>query len=379
MQKLKTNLGFTLIELSIVLIISSLILVGALQAYEIYDEKQKMERSTALMADVEQAILNFVQEEGRFPCPAPVNGSAAGNDYDLEQCSTANGVTRTNAGAGNILIGKLPAETLDISNSYMKDVHGNYLVYAITEAATIDESVTGAIQVIEEGIDEDSSSSTYGQLVPLQTHNNVLYSVVSLGDNYVGAYQHDGSQQIECAGTQKEIENCDNDGVFISSLFSERDDVDEFYDDKIAFKTKLNGLVSNVPDALFSAKRDVDFTEVSPKRYEILSDDVYASWEWTCDTSSDIGCSNPSVSSGSHFLELKNGDEVNAAVLRGADISIIDSSGNVVPLDSRQVDKEFVFATNPSSSKDNGFSVNQYIGGNEMQGGSYTQDFYMYK
>lgn len=375
----KSNFGFTLIELSIVLVISSLLLVGALQAYKIYDEKQKMERATALMADIDQAILNFVQEEGRFPCPAPVNGSAAGNNYDLEQCNTVNGVKRVNAGSGNILIGKLPAETLEISNSYMKDAYGNYLVYAITEAATIDESVTGAIRVIEEGVDEDGGSTTYGQLVPLQIHNNVLYSVVSLGSSYVGAYQHDGSQQIACSGTQKEVENCDDDGVFISSLFSERNDVDDFYDDKISFKTKLNGLVSNIPDALFSAKRGVDFKEVSPKRYEILTDDVYASWEWTCDTSSDINCGITSQSSGSYFLELKKGDEVNANVGRGNNIRITDNDGNSIALDNRQIDKEFIFATNPSSSKDNGFSVNRYIGGNEMTGGSYSQIFYMYK
>ena len=37
---------------------------------------------------------------------------------------------------GRVLIGKYPVATLGLSNDYMKDVHGNYLIYAVTQAAT---------------------------------------------------------------------------------------------------------------------------------------------------------------------------------------------------------------------------------------------------
>ncbi len=235
-----TQSGFSLIELSVVLVIIGFMVVAALQAYRIYDEKSKIERMNILMATVDQTLQKFYEAEGRFPCPAAVNGSAAGNDYDAEECGGRFGVLNVaGTGTGRVLIGKVPAATLGLSSDYMRDIYGSYLTYAVTQAATVDGgSVQGEIRVREENIDRAAGSSTFGQIVELENHTNITYLIISAGPSRIGAYNHAGVQAQACAGSSKDRENCNGDGVFISSLLSHASNGNNagFYDDRVAFR-----------------------------------------------------------------------------------------------------------------------------------------------
>ena len=231
--------GFTLIELSIVLVITSLILVGAIQAFQVFNEKQKIERINLLIASIDQAISNFPSKidpitdlpYGRLPCPAPMNGVIAGSDYNIEDCSI---VPVSVAGGDPVLVGKIPTATLGLSSGMMRDVYGNHLIYAVTGSSTNNltyRSTAGAIEVIDEG--EDLS-------LPSTTIPDVQYLVVSTGGSGVGAYAFDGTQPIACAGAgSKDGENCDGDATFISSVRSDPGNVN-FYDDHI----NLGGLTA---------------------------------------------------------------------------------------------------------------------------------------
>lgn len=261
--------GFTLLELSIVLIIGGLMVVGAIEAYTIYTHKQKIERTKALMTDIDQYLSGFPSKTipssitadargrlsgtpySRLPAPAPLNGSAAGNDYDTEVTNTTaainaavasgNLIRVTGASGGNVLIGKLPAATLGISNDYMRDAYGNYLLYAVTEAAVTSLNFSGAIEVIEEGIDYRSGSPTEGELIEHETHPNVQYVVVSMGETANGAIDFNGDRigNVCPANTVKESENCDmNDATFRLSMLHERN-TNDFYDDAMIFESHV--------------------------------------------------------------------------------------------------------------------------------------------
>lgn len=252
----KHQSGFTLIELSIVLIISGIMIVVAIEAYTIYDEKRKAEQINMQMADLDQYIKNFPSminpatvdpttgigtPYGRFPCPAPMDGTGAGNDFDTEDCSITPiaGVQPDGSNGGTpVLIGKIPAATLGLHSDYMRDPYGNYLLYAVTQGAANSATygtTSGAIQVIEEGIDHNPASATLGNIIELERHNNVQYMVASMGDTGAGAYAFNGEQPVACPdNTIKEHENCDGDARFITSLLSERN-TNSFYDDKLLF------------------------------------------------------------------------------------------------------------------------------------------------
>jgi prepilin-type N-terminal cleavage/methylation domain-containing protein len=238
--------GFTLIELSIVLVITSLILVGAIQAFQIFNEKQKIERMNLLMTSIDQSISNFPTKinsatgmpYGRLPCPAPMNGSAAGNNYNAEDCA----IVPVNGTAGApVLIGKIPAATLGLSSAMMRDIHGHYLIYAVTLSSTVSatySTTAGAIQVVDEG--EDLS-------LPPTTIPDVRYVVVSMGNSGTGAYAFDGTQPIACAdGASKDGENCDGNATFIASVRSDPGNA-RFYDDRINFVSSLTSVLGAPP------------------------------------------------------------------------------------------------------------------------------------
>ncbi len=229
--------GFSLIELAVVMVVTGLLLVGAIRAYTIYDAKSKMDRMNILMVTLDQTLQAYYKAERRFPCPAPLNGSTAGNSFDSENCAAGSILSVAGTNGGQVLIGKIPAATLGLSNDYMRDIHGSYLTYAVTQSATVaGGSVRGAINVREENIDRAAGSSTFGQLVEIENHNNITYLVTSAGPSKVGAYSYEGIQTIACSNNSKESENCDNDGVFLASLLSHGNDSSAFYDDKLTFK-----------------------------------------------------------------------------------------------------------------------------------------------
>lgn len=251
--------GFSLIEIAIVMCISGLLLVAGLRIYTVYQQKAEIERANILMATIDQTLTAFYKSEGRLPCPAPINGSAAGNNFDTENCGS--GVRDVaGIGGGRVLIGKLPAATLGLGNEYMRDVHGSYLTYAVTQTATVEDgSVSGAIRVREENIDRAAGSATLGEIVEIENHTNITYVVLSHGKTRAGAYNHNGAQPSR-ENASKDGENADEDAVFRASLLSNGGSSSDssFYDDRVLFK-KDSDLHDGGPITLKRANAGDDF------------------------------------------------------------------------------------------------------------------------
>ncbi len=267
MNNIQKQSGFTLIELCIAMVIVGLFVAAAVQAYVVYDQKLKAERMNTLMLTVDDAIEDFYAAYERLPCPAPVNGSTAGNGFNQEDCSGGHGIIEVaGTNGGRVLIGKYPAATLGLDSTKMKDVYGNYLTYAVTKEAAIDGGeVPGQINLIEEGIDQNASSLTAGQVIIINDHTDVQYVVISQGETGVGAFAFDGSITEACDGTQKETENCDyNDATFISSVRSDVISSDEFYDDRVIFKNKFTKSTAGLPNVVSPAILGEDWTVSKP-------------------------------------------------------------------------------------------------------------------
>lgn len=207
--------------------------------HTIYEARAKAERMNNLMVTLDQTISAYYKKEGRFPCPAPLDGAAAGNDYDAETCVPGAVLNVAGTGGGRVLIGKVPAATLGLSNDYMRDIYGSYMTYAVSRDATqANGSIQGTIRVKEENVDRAVGSATFGEIVELEDHANITYLVQSFGPTRVGAFAHDGTQSPACSSTSKDKENCNGDGVFISSLLSNAGAADDpsYFDDRIVFK-----------------------------------------------------------------------------------------------------------------------------------------------
>lgn len=242
------------------------------------------------MTDVESAVQKFVEREKRFPCPAPRDGASKGKDFNEEDCTKKTG-NKIVAGTGGepVIIGKLPAAALKISNDYMRDIHGNYLVYAVTKKltdATTFAANSGAITVKEKGV-EKKKGPNQGKIKLLNTHKKVEYVVVSPGDNGYGTYAYDGKQTDSCKDSKNdEQENCDGDAVFKYSVQSDREKSSLFYDDSMVFESNV---ASSLPPVCTGAGKFLQFDGT----------------KWTCE---DIASATPPNCSGKNkTLQFKNG------------------------------------------------------------------------
>lgn len=231
---MKKENGFTLVELSVVLVIIGVALVAVINAHKIYDEKRKFETTELRLTNVEDALEDFVSVNRRLPCAAPRGVDRAAIEFGREEdCKSAPVGTAMSHGMNGtrVRIGMLPTRTLGISDVYMVDAYGNGLVYAVTESLTDEATYNhngGGIDVLDSTGTSRLSAVDYAQ-----------YVVVSPGSTGVGAYSFTGQLSTPCETDRLESENCDDDSVFVDTDLAQGE-VEDFYDDRALYKSRLN-------------------------------------------------------------------------------------------------------------------------------------------
>lgn len=190
------------------------------------------------VSDVQTALVNYLQKNGTFPCPAPLTDAPEDATFGLAvDCTTGGtaGVIRTATGRPSadgtqfVRIGTIPVRTLDLPVSDMTDGWGNRLVYAVTEKVATPggfKNENGGIYMQDAG----------GKDVTSQP-GNVLYTIVSMGPDGNGAYSRNGTQVSPCAPGVGDTENCDSDAVFLNTDHSEG----EFaFDDIVQYRSFMD-------------------------------------------------------------------------------------------------------------------------------------------
>jgi prepilin-type N-terminal cleavage/methylation domain-containing protein len=126
-----SQLGFSLVEMAIVLIILGFLLAAVLLPLQAQRNIAAQLKTEAILSDAKKAIIGFAQTHGRLPCPATNNGSAVFPD----DTGTAN---PSASGRCVVQSGFLPAKTLGLQavdeQGYALDAWQNRIRYAITTA-----------------------------------------------------------------------------------------------------------------------------------------------------------------------------------------------------------------------------------------------------
>ena len=199
MLRTKKNIaGFSLIELSIVLIIVGLLLATVVTGAATLITQSRVARATADLRTAEAAIIGFVLRNGRLPCPDTDDYPPAGPpapDFIENQVP---------GGCSSGVEGYLPATTLGV-NAY--DPWGNPYFYRVVDAFADDpaagEKLSFAMADDGDITILDDSGNTIADLAPL-----VLYSV---GPN---------SDMSLPAGSGNENENIDGDANYIYGIYA---------------------------------------------------------------------------------------------------------------------------------------------------------------
>jgi len=139
---MKSNKGFSLIEMAIVLFIVALLLGGLLPVVSSQIDQKHRNETRKQLEEIQQALIGFTVIHGHLPCPASINSNG------LESfCNAATPTTPAGCG-GEIFVrplhgrcfrpydGLVPAATLGITpvdtNGYAIDGWNNRIHYAVT-------------------------------------------------------------------------------------------------------------------------------------------------------------------------------------------------------------------------------------------------------
>lgn len=119
----KTEYGFTLVEMAIVLIILGLVISTLLLPLRAQREQAAQAQTENTLENAKQALLGFAQSKGRLPCPA----TAASNGLEVP----------LTGGTCTSQLGYLPAPTLGIqptdANGFALDAWNNRIMYAVAQ------------------------------------------------------------------------------------------------------------------------------------------------------------------------------------------------------------------------------------------------------
>lgn len=280
---MKNSSGFTLIEMSVVVIIVGLIIAAAIPHFRSYKATEDFYETEEKIQLIDGALKEFFGLNGRYPCPADPTLDISDPLFGVEIADCrANSTAPCPAGCistgtrdadddGNpddILIGSLPVRTLADSTRFSDftfadgaDAYHNQYTYAVTEAMTWQSL----------GL-SNPANVQLGALTVRDEFNRDLtepagaahYVVVSHGRNGLGAHNLEGNVVGDCdvitlytalpgppppvadiqvhsvPGLERELENCDNDdGRFIAAL-TYHVEGDDYIDDHVIFNAKTN-------------------------------------------------------------------------------------------------------------------------------------------
>ncbi len=145
----KNQLGFSLIEIAVVLTVIGLLVGGAVSLFQPYVEEVKINTTQKKLDNISMALAVFAQKYGRLPCPAeanatdsssppygyPRNSNADGMGYATNPCSSGAVTSANNKGI-------VPFKALGLSEDNVTDSYGNLITYAVNQYLTRFNPVT---------------------------------------------------------------------------------------------------------------------------------------------------------------------------------------------------------------------------------------------
>ncbi|MBF0392899.1 MAG: type II secretion system protein, partial [Alphaproteobacteria bacterium] len=121
---MKRQSGFTLIELSIVLVIMGLLLGMGLSTGKEYLAQQKVKTTQQKMEAVQESLALYVARTKRLPCPDTDHDGDEERDAASEQCTSTQGS------------GTIPWVDLGLPGDAARDAWNNWLVYRVYDPST---------------------------------------------------------------------------------------------------------------------------------------------------------------------------------------------------------------------------------------------------
>jgi prepilin-type N-terminal cleavage/methylation domain-containing protein len=265
--------AFSLIEVSIALVIVALVVAGALPMLIDSFNMNKRDETIERLEAIEQALLNYYAANGKaLPCPSDITAGLRDSDFGVATAYSANSCSAnqetTDASGINVAFGGVPVRTLDLPDEYALDGWGRRFSYHVT--------INFAAGL----------SSNNGEIIINDTNEqtrvtDAVFAVVSHGQNGHGGYTSSGTARYDKEITNaEEHENCDCDDdadwltgsndyqdrghILIQSAFTPETSVEDQFDDIVTYMGKglMNQLVASPSFGSSSFECPSDFSLV---------------------------------------------------------------------------------------------------------------------
>jgi prepilin-type N-terminal cleavage/methylation domain-containing protein len=182
--------GFSLLELSMVLVVSGLMLGFLTQMTSSVDAAQCYTSTKTQIITINEAIQRFARKNDRLPMPAARNIGIEDINYGREALAAA--IDQ----AGGVSFGALPFQALGLSPTMAGDCWGNKFTYMVTTALTTNASSGGYLDSTVEGnIARKNNSGGSADA-------KIAYAVVSHGMDELGSVElnYTGVSKGWCGG-----------------------------------------------------------------------------------------------------------------------------------------------------------------------------------
>lgn len=226
MRALRKQSGFTLIELTIVLLILSFILSGVFMALTQEIRRGKIHDLNRKLDVIEERLKQFRKQRSRLPCPADIATAVTGSTFGMEGYGTTVSLTSgTDCGGmsspaptanfsdgSNIIAGGVPVTALGLSEDYLFDPWGGRLLFVVDKRMTATNS-TPSSSLFSYYRPGDLVAGNYVGITITDTAattrlTNAIMAIVSHGENGHGAYQLSGSRKSANSSNTNEQKNC---------------------------------------------------------------------------------------------------------------------------------------------------------------------------
>jgi len=195
--------GFTLIELSIVVAVVGLLLVPIVKGYTLFLRQQEVGDTKASIASIQTALQRFQNDNGYYPCPAPLNVAAGTASYGRGSCVAAPPAIFPLTGAGAqpaVLFGAVPARDLKLPDSAIVDGWGNTIMYGVTEVLARDRDAYN--------LNASNAAITIKDISGAVVHAAAPFVIISPGQDRNGSYTTAGKRHNDCTAGAKDSPNC---------------------------------------------------------------------------------------------------------------------------------------------------------------------------
>lgn len=211
--------GFTLVELSVVIVIIALVMTLGLGALNALLGSAASTETKARQARFKEALIAYLGSNKRLPCPDVPNNTNGPGD-----ASGVSGIEDRNAGVCVNSNGVIPYASLGLSREMAEDGWGNYMSYQVffeggagacpgtkvdwTDSNCFGEGKAGGIWVYRGMLANPEGLAFYNTASVPPADSRAVAVIVSHGPNGLGAWTRQGRQNVGSpAGACEEILN----------------------------------------------------------------------------------------------------------------------------------------------------------------------------